>query len=100
LAVVSGAGLGAAGRGGSARGVAAFETACTGSTTIVRDGCDRLMSPRVRPSGSVEPTFIAGCARPATLEVMDDLQNIAAIAIAFGAALVFALMAWAGQHRS
>jgi hypothetical protein len=31
---------------------------------------------------------------------MDDLQHIAAIAIACGAALVFALMAWAGQHQS
>jgi hypothetical protein len=32
---------------------------------------------------------------------MDDvLQHIAAIAIAGGAALVFALMAWAGQHQS
>jgi hypothetical protein len=31
---------------------------------------------------------------------MDELQNIAAIAIAVGAAVVFALMAWAGQHQS
>jgi hypothetical protein len=32
---------------------------------------------------------------------MDDaLQQIAAIVIAGGAALVFALMAWAGQHHS
>jgi hypothetical protein len=31
---------------------------------------------------------------------MDDLQQIAAIAIACGAALVFALMAWAGRHQS
>jgi hypothetical protein len=31
---------------------------------------------------------------------MDDLQHIAGIAIACGAALVFALMAWAGQHQS
>jgi hypothetical protein len=36
----------------------------------------------------------------ATLGRMDDLQHIAAIAIACGAALVFALMAWAGQHQS
>jgi hypothetical protein len=35
-----------------------------------------------------------------TLPDMDDLQHIAAIAIACGAALVFALMAWAGQHQS
>jgi hypothetical protein len=31
---------------------------------------------------------------------MDDLQHIAGIAIACGAALVFALMAWAGHHQS
>jgi HAMP domain-containing protein len=31
---------------------------------------------------------------------MEDLHDIAAIAIAFGAALLFALMAWAGQHQS
>jgi hypothetical protein len=32
---------------------------------------------------------------------MDDvLQQIATIVIASGAALVFALMAWAGQHHS
>jgi hypothetical protein len=35
-----------------------------------------------------------------TLPDMDDLQHIAAIAITCGAALVFALMAWAGQHQS
>ena len=29
-----------------------------------------------------------------------DVDNIAAIVIACGAALVFALMAWAGQHQS
>jgi hypothetical protein len=29
-----------------------------------------------------------------------DVQDIAAIAIACGAALLFALMAWAGQHQS
>jgi hypothetical protein len=31
---------------------------------------------------------------------MDELQNIAAVAIAFGAALIFAAMAWASQHQS
>jgi hypothetical protein len=31
---------------------------------------------------------------------MDALRDIAAIAVGCGAALVFALMAWAGQHRS
>ena len=35
-----------------------------------------------------------------TLGGMDYLQHIAAIAIAFGAALFFALMAWAGLHQS
>ena len=29
-----------------------------------------------------------------------DLQNIAAVVIACGAAMVFALMIWAGQHQS
>jgi hypothetical protein len=31
---------------------------------------------------------------------LHGMQHIAAIAIASGAALVFALMAWAGQHHS
>jgi hypothetical protein len=31
---------------------------------------------------------------------MDVLQHIAAIAIGCGAAVLFALMAWAGQHQS
>jgi hypothetical protein len=31
---------------------------------------------------------------------MDELQQIAAIALTFGAALVFAAMAWAGRHQS
>jgi hypothetical protein len=31
---------------------------------------------------------------------MDALQDIAGILIASGAAVVFALMAWAGQHQS
>jgi hypothetical protein len=31
---------------------------------------------------------------------MDDVGQIAAIVIALGAALVYALMAWAGQHQS
>jgi hypothetical protein len=34
------------------------------------------------------------------LEDMDVLQQIAAVAVAGGAVLVFALMAWAGQHQS
>jgi len=29
-----------------------------------------------------------------------DVDNITAIVIACGAAIVFALMAWAGQHQS
>jgi hypothetical protein len=36
----------------------------------------------------------------ATLSDMDDLQQIAAVVIACGAAVIFALMAWAGQHQS
>jgi hypothetical protein len=31
---------------------------------------------------------------------MDDLQNIAVIALVCGAAVFFALMAWAGHHQS
>jgi len=31
---------------------------------------------------------------------MEVIQQIAAIAIAFGAAALFALMAWAGQHQT
>ena len=31
---------------------------------------------------------------------MDDLQHVAAVVIAVGAVLIFAMMAWAGQHQS
>jgi hypothetical protein len=31
---------------------------------------------------------------------MDALQDIAGIVVACGAAVIFALMAWAGQHQS
>jgi hypothetical protein len=31
---------------------------------------------------------------------MEIVEHIAAVAIATGAALLFALMAWAGQHHS
>ena len=36
----------------------------------------------------------------ATLCRMEDLAQIAAVVIACATALVFALMAWAGQHQS
>jgi hypothetical protein len=36
----------------------------------------------------------------ATLRHMDKIQQTAAVAIACGAAVLFALMAWAGQHQS
>jgi hypothetical protein len=36
----------------------------------------------------------------ATLTRMDDLGHLAAIVIVCSAALLFALMAWAGQHQS
>jgi hypothetical protein len=36
----------------------------------------------------------------ATLRCMEDLGQIAAVVVASGTALVFALMAWAGQHQS
>jgi hypothetical protein len=40
-------------------------------------------------------------AERATLDHVDiDLQHIAAVVIALGAAVVFAVMAWAGQHQS
>jgi hypothetical protein len=41
-----------------------------------------------------------GWAGRATLGRMDDLLHLAAIAIAFGAALFFAAMAWASAHQS
>jgi hypothetical protein len=31
---------------------------------------------------------------------MEQVQDIAAIVLACGAAVIFALMAWAGQHQS
>jgi hypothetical protein len=36
----------------------------------------------------------------ATLVRVDALEHIAAVAIVFGAALVFAAMAWASQHQT
>jgi hypothetical protein len=35
-----------------------------------------------------------------TLDGMEVLEHIGAIVIGLGAALVFALMAWAGSHQS
>jgi hypothetical protein len=43
---------------------------------------------------------MAGWVNRATLRDMEELRDIAAAAIAFGAAVLFALMAWAGQHQS
>jgi hypothetical protein len=43
---------------------------------------------------------MAPFAAPATLGRMDDLVQIAAVVVACGTALVFAAMAWAGQHHS
>ena len=43
---------------------------------------------------------MAGWAGRATLGHMEVIQQIAAITIACGAAALFALMAWAGQHQS
>jgi hypothetical protein len=43
---------------------------------------------------------MAPLADPATLGRMEALQDIAGILIGCGAALVFALMAWAGLHQS
>jgi hypothetical protein len=44
---------------------------------------------------------MAGLVTGGIVPVMDDvLQQIATIVIAGGAAVVFALMAWAGQHHS
>jgi hypothetical protein len=40
------------------------------------------------------------CVIHATLRRMDDLVDIAAVVIAGATALIFALMAWAGQHQS
>jgi hypothetical protein len=40
---------------------------------------------------------MAACADRATL---DPMEPIAGIAIALAAALIFALMAWAGQHQT
>ena len=39
------------------------------------------------------------CAR-STLVGMEMLEHIGAVVIGLGAALVFALMAWAGSHQS
>lgn len=43
---------------------------------------------------------MAAWAGPATLADMEVIEQIAAVVIACGAAALFALMAWAGQHQS
>ena len=43
---------------------------------------------------------MAACVLRATLGRMEDLGQIAAVVVACGTALLFALMAWAGQHQS
>ena len=43
---------------------------------------------------------MAAWGRRGTLGRMEELGQIAAVVIAAGTALVFALMAWAGQHQS
>jgi hypothetical protein len=40
------------------------------------------------------------CRSRATLLRVDVFEHIAAIAIVFGSALVYAAMAWANQHQS
>lgn len=40
------------------------------------------------------------CGARGTLGRMEVLEHIVAISVATGAALLFALMIWAGQHQS
>ena len=51
-------------------------------------------------SAALEAALRAPYIPRATLGRMEDLGQIAAVVIACGTALVFALMAWAGQHQS
>lgn len=44
--------------------------------------------------------FMAAFRGGSTLSGMEALQDIAGVVIGCGAALVFALMAWAGLHQS
>jgi hypothetical protein len=53
-----------------------------------------------KPSAALEAALMEAWVLHATLGRMDDLGQIAAIVIACGTALLFALMAWAGQHQS
>jgi hypothetical protein len=43
---------------------------------------------------------MAALGSPSTLDGMEVLENIGVVVIGLGAALVFALMAWAGAHQS
>ena len=43
---------------------------------------------------------MAALARASTLDGMEVLEHIGAVVIGLGAAVVFALMAWAGSHQS
>ena len=52
------------------------------------------------PSAQLELRLMAAWVGRARLLRMDEIQNIAAVIIGCGAAVVFALMAWAGQHRA
>ncbi len=53
-----------------------------------------------QPSAALEAALMAAYAFRATLGRMEDLGQIAAVVVAAGTAIVFALMAWAGQHQS
>jgi hypothetical protein len=53
-----------------------------------------------KPSARLEAALIDAWVFRATLVHMDDIGQIAAIVVACATALVFALMAWAGQHQS
>jgi hypothetical protein len=55
---------------------------------------------RWRSSAPLEAALMAAWVLDATLGRMEDLGQLAAVVIACGTALVFALMAWAGQHQS
>jgi len=52
------------------------------------------------PSAQLEPALMEAWGGRARLHLMPELQQIAGVVIACGAAVVFALMAWAGQHQS
>jgi hypothetical protein len=57
-------------------------------------------APTQKSSDPLEKALTENWVLHATLDRMHALRTLASIVIALGATLIFALMAWVGQHKS